>query len=130
MISSRTPEGWSARCDVCGQAVRLDPSHPPGDAPCPHCGSLCWFEPPDELVLLADDLDEAVSRWEFACRPPRVVVDFSEVRFLDSAYLGRLIRLHMQLTQTGGRMRIEGLSDDLRRVFDLTKLNDLFDADE
>ncbi len=68
--------------------------------------------------------------WEAAGRPPRVVVDFSEVKFLDSSYLGRLIRLHVRLTGVGGRMRIEGLNDDLRRVFDLTKLTDMFDLDE
>jgi hypothetical protein len=25
--------------------VLIDPSHPPGDAPCPVCGSLIWFSP-------------------------------------------------------------------------------------
>ena len=41
--SSRTPEGQPKRCPVCGHAVRIDPSRPPGDAPCPHCGHLLWF---------------------------------------------------------------------------------------
>lgn len=31
------------RCPLCGQAVRLEPSQPFGDAPCPACGSLLWF---------------------------------------------------------------------------------------
>ncbi len=130
MISSRTPEGWFARCDVCGHEFRLDPSRPTHDAPCPHCGSLCWFDPPDEWVVPGDDLSNLLDEWEAAGRPRRVVVDFSEVKFLDSASLGRLIRLHMQLTQIGGRIRLEGLSDDIRRVFDLTKLTDMFDTDE
>ncbi len=43
-VSSRTPEGLPNRCPVCGSEIRLDPSHPPGDAPCPVCGSLVWFE--------------------------------------------------------------------------------------
>jgi hypothetical protein len=42
-ISSRTPEGLPNRCPVCGGDVRLEPSHPAGDAPCPHCGHLLWF---------------------------------------------------------------------------------------
>jgi len=25
--------------------VRIEPSRPPGDAPCPHCGYLIWFDP-------------------------------------------------------------------------------------
>ena len=42
--SSRTPEGWANRCPVCGKDVCIEPSTPPGDAPCPHCGHLLWFE--------------------------------------------------------------------------------------
>lgn len=40
---SRTPEGEPDRCPVCGKDVRIDPSRPPGDAPCPHCGHLLWL---------------------------------------------------------------------------------------
>jgi hypothetical protein len=43
VISSRTPEGDDNRCSVCGNALKLEPSRPPGDAPCPHCGVLLWF---------------------------------------------------------------------------------------
>jgi signal recognition particle GTPase len=48
--SSRTPEGEPNQCPVCGKPVLIDPSRPPGDAPCPHCGHLLWFElPPQNL---------------------------------------------------------------------------------
>jgi len=42
-ISSRTPEGHPNRCPVCRRRLRLSPSWPSADAPCPHCGSLVWF---------------------------------------------------------------------------------------
>src|SRR5262245_23811230 len=42
-ISSRTPEGSPNRCTACGADVRVEPSNPPGDAPCPRCGHLLWF---------------------------------------------------------------------------------------
>ena len=45
-ISSRTPEGDPNRCPVCGLELRLEPSRPPGDAPCPSCGCLLWFPQP------------------------------------------------------------------------------------
>jgi hypothetical protein len=41
--STRTPEGDDNTCRVCGHAVRIESSMPPGDAPCPHCGALLWF---------------------------------------------------------------------------------------
>jgi tetratricopeptide (TPR) repeat protein len=44
--STRTPEGEPNRCQVCGKEFRLEPSRPPGDAPCPNCGSLMWFGAP------------------------------------------------------------------------------------
>jgi hypothetical protein len=45
-ISSRTPEGQPNRCPVCDNVLRLEPSRPSGDAPCPFCGSLLWFPQP------------------------------------------------------------------------------------
>lgn len=44
--ASRTPEGEPNRCPICGNQVVIDPSRPPGDAPCPHCGHLLWFAGP------------------------------------------------------------------------------------
>jgi len=41
--ASRTPEGDSNRCPLCGKELRIEPSRPPGDAPCPYCGHLLWF---------------------------------------------------------------------------------------
>jgi eukaryotic-like serine/threonine-protein kinase len=43
--STRTPEGEPNCCPVCGKSLCIEPSRPPGDAPCPHCGHLLWFEP-------------------------------------------------------------------------------------
>jgi len=51
IISSRTPEGEPNHCPFCQRDVCLEPSTPPGDAPCPHCGCLLWFavSPPARL---------------------------------------------------------------------------------
>jgi hypothetical protein len=43
VISSRTPEGQPNHCPVCGADLRIEPSDPAGDAPCPQCGLLLWF---------------------------------------------------------------------------------------
>ena len=50
VISSRTPEGEPFRCPACGAVDRIEPSRPPGDAPCPSCGQLLWFSAPKEDV--------------------------------------------------------------------------------
>ena len=52
IISSRTPDGSPHQCPICRKNVRVEPSNPAGDAPCPNCGHLLrWFR-----VHLADKL--------------------------------------------------------------------------
>jgi hypothetical protein len=41
--STRTPEGWSGHCPICGHELCIEPSLPSRDATCPHCGSLVWL---------------------------------------------------------------------------------------
>jgi hypothetical protein len=48
IVSSRTPEGWPILCPTCGLVSRLEPSDPGGDAPCPGCGQLLWFDRPTD----------------------------------------------------------------------------------
>jgi hypothetical protein len=43
-VSSRTPEGRPTPCPICGNEVQIDPLLPPGDATCPICGSILWFD--------------------------------------------------------------------------------------
>jgi hypothetical protein len=45
-IASRTPEGRSHYCPLCDTTICVEPSQPPGDAPCPQCGTLLWFATP------------------------------------------------------------------------------------
>ena len=55
-ISSRTPEGTPNRCPICGAAICVEPVQPPGDAPCPNCGTLLWFSKlPDGLLFFDDE---------------------------------------------------------------------------
>jgi hypothetical protein len=51
-ISTGSPGDEQGYCVVCGQFVRVDPSRPPGDAPCPICGSLLWITPLDSGASL------------------------------------------------------------------------------
>jgi len=41
-IASRTPEGFPAKCPVCGKQNQVEPTAPLGDAVCAHCGTLLW----------------------------------------------------------------------------------------
>ena len=37
------PGGAPNRCPVCDAAIAVEPSQPPGEAPCPRCGVFLWF---------------------------------------------------------------------------------------
>ncbi|MBL8818533.1 MAG: hypothetical protein JNL58_21070 [Planctomyces sp.] len=50
--SSRTPDGNDGYCIICGQFVRLAPSVTAGDATCPCCGVLLWFDRAEESSTL------------------------------------------------------------------------------
>ena len=56
----------------------------------------------------------------------RFVLDFSHTGYIDSSGLGALVTVARQVRELGGEMRRAGLNDDLRSLFELTKLDTLF----
>ena len=55
-----------------------------------------------------------------------VVVDFTTSGYIDSSGLGALVSLSRRLRDAGGDLRLVGLNDDLRTLFELTRLDALF----
>lgn len=55
-----------------------------------------------------------------------VVVDFTVSGYIDSSGLGALVSLSRRLREAGGDLRLVGLNDDLRTLFELTRLDALF----
>lgn len=55
-----------------------------------------------------------------------VIVDFVDASYIDSSGLGALVSLSRRLRDAGGDLRLVGLSDELRTLFELTRLDALF----
>lgn len=55
-----------------------------------------------------------------------VVVDFTTSGYIDSSGLGALVSLSRRLRESGGDLRLVGLNEDLRTLFELTRLDALF----
>lgn len=55
-----------------------------------------------------------------------VVVDFTNSGYIDSSGLGALVSLSRRLREAGGDLRLVGLNEDLRTLFELTRLDALF----
>ena len=56
----------------------------------------------------------------------RFVVDFTPTAYIDSSGLGALVSMSKRVRQGGGDLRLAGLNEDLRSLFELTKLDTLF----
>ena len=56
----------------------------------------------------------------------KFVVDFEETGYIDSSGLGVLVSLSKKIREQGGELRLASLNEDLRTLFELTKLDTLF----
>ncbi|HVB30018.1 MAG TPA: STAS domain-containing protein [Gemmatimonadaceae bacterium] len=60
----------------------------------------------------------------------KLLVDFSKTGYIDSSGLGVLVSLSKRIREQGGELRLAALNDDLRTLFELTKLDTLFQIAE
>lgn len=58
----------------------------------------------------------------------RFVIDFARTGYIDSSGLGILVSLSKRVRQAGGEFRLASLNQDLQRLFELTKLDTLFEV--
>ncbi len=56
-----------------------------------------------------------------------LIIDFSSVTFIDSSCLGTLVSLAKNLRERRGDIKLTGLSDDVRSIFQITRLDRVFD---
>lgn len=56
----------------------------------------------------------------------KFVVDCTRTGYIDSSGLGALVSMSRKVRESGGELRLAGLNEDLRSLFELTKLDTLF----
>ncbi len=83
------------------------------------------------VVALRGELDvansERVQRELIAANGSVVVVDLSELTFIDSSGLTALVHAHDQITGSGRAFELRGASGSVQRVFEITGLSKLLD---
>ena len=57
----------------------------------------------------------------------KFVVNFSDTSYIDSSGLGVLVSLSKKIREQEGVLRLANLNEDLRTLFELTKLDTLFE---
>ncbi len=60
----------------------------------------------------------------------RFLIDFAGTGYIDSSGLGVLVSLSKKIREQSGELRLASLNDDLRTLFELTKLDTLFQITE
>ena len=135
-ISSRAPEEEPNHCVVCGAELVLEPRSSAGDAPCRRCGNLLWFRWTDEgnapvvrplgMSLTLEVVERIADLVRNRAENRPLVIDMSEVEYLSSAVIARLVELRKDVDSRGGRLRIRNLHSDLAEVFRITRLDQVF----
>lgn len=67
--------------------------------------------------LVSDALDQGERKF---------VLDFEKTAYIDSSGLGALVSINKKVREAGGELRLSALNEDLRSLFELTKLDTLF----
>jgi anti-sigma B factor antagonist len=57
----------------------------------------------------------------------KIVLDFTNVEYLSSAALGKLITMDKKVKAAGGKLRLCNIRKDIYEVFAITRLNKVFD---
>ena len=66
-------------------------------------------------------------RKKISAENPNVVIDLSNVNYIDSSGLGTLIAIQKDARFNGGSLSIVGASEQIKRVMKMTNLDKLFD---
>lgn len=61
---------------------------------------------------------------------PQVILDMNHVEFLDSTGLGAILSCLRRAGETGGDMKLIGVSENVRSVFRITRMHRIFDIFE
>ena len=84
-------------------------------------GQLVVSNRQDLKQRVLDEIDKGTTK---------VLVDFAHAWYIDSSGLGVLVSLAKRIRETGGDLRLANLNEDLQTLFELTKLDTLFQISE
>jgi len=92
-------------------------------------GNVCAIAPLGDIRLGEGDLalrDQIHKQLENGCH--KIVLDLSNVRFMDSAGIGEVVACLKRVREAGGDLKICGLNQRITDLFTLTKLIAIFDS--
>ena len=76
----------------------------------------------EEAGKLREELYEHIARGHI-----NFLLDFKSCEFIDSTGLGVIVASYKKCAEHGGTMKLRGISANVRRVFTLTRLDQVFE---
>ena len=59
----------------------------------------------------------------------RVILDFRNVKFMSSSFLGKLVQVHKKSIEFKVKLKLCSINSEIRQVFKITRLDKLFDIE-
>lgn len=87
-------------------------------------------DPTIQDQLLINELSNELLGFIDRESPQKLLIKFDRVTYCSSEVLGGLIRARKRAVSAGGQVRICGLQPSIRRLFEVSKLEKVFDIDE
>ena len=56
----------------------------------------------------------------------KIVLNFTNVEFMSSSFLGLLVKIHKRVSEQGGHLALLKVNPTIRRVFEITNLTKVF----
>lgn len=78
---------------------------------------------PEHIKRTCDDLMTLLGKSD----ERQIVLDFTPVKFMASAMLGKLVQLQKKCVEYQAKLKLAGVCPDILEVFKITKLHKVFD---
>ena len=79
-----------------------------------------------EVDISAADLVRGKMKKLIDEKRKRILVNMADVPYIDSSGLGMFVETMQEIGKYGGEIKLAGLTDDVKKVFELTRLNKFF----
>ena len=80
----------------------------------------------DANLTKSENFKEIVFK-EIESGTKNLIISFEHVEYLDSSFLGALVAILKNLVPQNGRLTLIELNNDIRNLFELTRLDKIFD---
>ena len=84
----------------------------------------------DEAILDEEQIGELQESFKPVIKKNKdgkLIINFFNVKFMTSALLGLLVRVHKRVCELGGRLQLCNMDSNIRKVFEITQLTKVFD---